>query len=402
MGLPDTTASWSPARWQYRHTALALCVLAFFATMSTRLVISPLIPSLTDTFGVGDGAIGFALTGMWGAYALLQFPSGVLADRFGEKRVILAAMAIAGTTSLLLATASTYAVFFVLAVLLGVGTGLHYTVGTTLLTKLFDGTGRAIGIHVTGGSIAGLLAPVVAAAIAVRVGWRWALVPPAAVALVIFLLLLVALRPTEPEQPGLRMRSRFRLGALRSLLGRPSIAYTTVLATVAAFAWQATASFYPTYLVATRGLSVEAASALFSLYFVVLGLFQPLSGWLSDRLGRDTVIALTMLAGVVGYGALTLVQWLPATVVAIVVTGFAMSWGGPIQSRFMDGLTDAERGTGFGLVRTVYMLVGALGSGVVGTLADLAGWTVAFGFLAALMALSLVALATNRVLGLAL
>jgi MFS family permease len=47
--------------------------------------------------------------------------------------------------------------------------------------------------------------------------------------------------------------------------------------------------------------------------------------------------------------------------------------------KFMDHLDDHERNSGFGLVRTVYMMLGAAGSVVTGLVADLFGWTVAFG-----------------------
>jgi hypothetical protein len=63
-----------------------------------------------------------------------------------------------------------------------------------------------------------------------------------------------------------------------------------------------------------------------------------------------------------------------------------MSWGAPVQTRFIDHLSEAERAAGFGLVRTVYMILGSLGSVVVGALSDVAGWAVAFGALVALLA----------------
>jgi hypothetical protein len=57
-----------------------------------------------------------------------------------------------------------------------------------------------------------------------------------------------------------------------------------------------------------------------------------------------------------------------------------------VQSRMMDRLSEADQGAGFGLFRTVYLLVGASGTAVVGTAADLAGWGTAFGLLAAVYA----------------
>ncbi|MFC6754565.1 MFS transporter, partial [Halorubrum tibetense] len=187
------------------------------------------------------------------------------------------------------------------------------------------------------------------------------------------------------------------------LLSRPPILYTTALATLGAFAWQATASFLPTFLEVGGGLSTALAAALFSLYFVVHGGTQPLTGSLSDRIGRDAAVTLTMAVGVVGYGLLVVGTRDGAGVVpviaGVVLVGLAMSWGAPLQSRFMDLLSDAERGAGFGLVRTVYMVFGASGSVVVGAVSDLAGWPVAFGLLAAVMALGLAALLANRLLG---
>lgn len=370
---------------QYRYVALTLCTLAFTATMVARLVISPVIPQITAEFAVSKSAIGLALTGMWAAYAITQFPSGVLADRFGERLVILLAVGLTVAASLLLSIAPNYAVFAVTVIVLGAGAGLHYTVATSFLARHFDRVGRAIGIHVTGGPIAGLIAPVAAAAVGVRYGWRPALLLGAAVGVPVFVLFWLRIEPTPPEQPGVTMRSRFEIGPLRRLLARPEIRYTTIMAIGGAFSWQATASFLPTFLIEYHGRSAAMASLLFSVYFVVHGVSQPLLGTLSDRIGRDMVAAAAFGTGILGYGTLVVGSGI-AVLVAIPLVGIAMSWGAPVQSRFIDVLSSEERAAGFGLVRTVYMTIGALGSVVVGILSDIAGWSVAFGLLAGVVA----------------
>ena len=70
-------------RWRYRETVLTLCTVAFFVTMVGRLAISPLIPDIAADLDISNALIGGALTMMWVVYALVQFPSGVLADLFG-------------------------------------------------------------------------------------------------------------------------------------------------------------------------------------------------------------------------------------------------------------------------------------------------------------------------------
>ena len=390
--------------WRYKHTALTLCTLAFTATMVARLVISPLIPEIRVEFGVTNATVGLGLSGMWLAYALAQFPSGVLGDRYGERAVILTAVGATAVASLFIALSPSIVAFVGFVVLLGAGAGLHYTVATTFLSRRFDDIGRAIGVHVAGGPAAGLAAPPLAAFVGSRYGWRAGIALGVAVAVPVFALFAWRVRPTEPRRPDQEVRERFAVGPLVELLSRPAVFYTTALSTMGAFTWQATASFLPSFLEFGTGLSAGLSALLFSLYFLVHGATQPVTGSISDRIGRDATVMATMAAGVVGYGLLaaTAVADLGRVVpvVGVAVVGLAMSWGAPLQSRFMDLLSDAERGAGFGLVRTAYMVVGASGSVVVGAVSDATGWAPAFGLLAGVMALGLATLLANRLLGL--
>jgi MFS family permease len=369
--------------------------------MLARLVISPVVPDVTSHFGVTTGAVGLALSGMWAAYALTQFPSGILGDRFGERRVILAAVGITAAASLSLSLSPTFAIFAVLTVALGAGAGLHYSVATSLLTKEFDDIGRAIGVHVAGGPFAGLVAPVVATAVAVRFGWRAAIAVGAGVALPAFVAFARRVERTTPERPEQSMRDRLAVRPLVELLSRPTVAFTTLVAGIGAFSWQATASFLPTFLVTFRGLPETTAGLFFSAYFVVNGLVQPATGWVSDRIGRDGAAAVTMALGVVGYGLLVTGPRL-AILPAVVCVGVAMTWGAPLQSRFFDTFQPDERGAAFGLVRTAYMVLGSTGSVVVGVLSDVSGWAAAYGLLVGMMGVALVALLVNRAVRLGL
>lgn len=382
--------------WSYRNTVLVCCTAAFFAVVTARLVVSPVVPDIVDSFGVSNSAVGLALSGMWAAYALTQFPSGILGDRFGERRTILAAVGLTAAASGLLALSPTFPIFAVLVFCLGIAAGLHYIVATSLLTRNFEQTGRAIGFHVTGAPLAGLVSPAVAAVVATRYGWRAAVLIGAAVAVPTFALFFWFVEPEPARFPDRPMRDRLEIGSITELLSRGPIVYTTVLSVLGAFTWQATASFLPAFLEANHDLSGTTAGVLFSVYFFIHGVLQPVMGSLSDRFSRDGIVALTMGVGICGYGALVVVDSLALLVVATVAVGVAMTWGAPLQSRFIDALTEAEQGAGFGLVRTVYMLVGALGSVAIGVMADQFGWPVAFGSLAGIMAVGLAAILANH------
>ncbi len=385
--------------WQYRHTVLVLCLLAFFVTYFARLAISPVVPFIIDDLAVSNTLIGLALTGMWLAYGLAQFPSGLLADRYGEKLVILIAVGGTAVMSAVVAASPVFHLFVVALVVLGGVAGLHYAVATTLLSRTFDDLGTAIGLHSVGGPLAGLLAPVISAWIGVRYGWRPAVAVTALVGIPIFVLFLWRVRPTEPRKPAVPIRNRIELNQLVELVSRPSVAFPLVIATAGTYVAQGLLSFLPQFLVSFHGVTPTAAGVAFSGFFVIRIAGQVGLGRLSDLYGRDAAIAGAMGTGAFGIGLAVIGDSLLVVLLGVLLAGVGSSFFSAIDPRFMEALGTAERGAGFGLVRTVYTVLGAAGSVGVGLTADLYGWDVAFGTLAALFFLSFTALVANKVLG---
>jgi MFS family permease len=378
-----------------RWTVLAAVSAALFATTFTRTVVSPVAGGVIADLGVGTGAFGLASTALWAAYACTQLPAGLLGDRFGERRVVVGAVALTVLAGVGLAASPTFLVFAAFVVLLGVGNGLQYPPGVTLITRRFTDTGRALGVHIAAAPAAGLVAPPVATLAAARFGWRVALLVGALVSVPALALVWVGVGATPAARPDERLRDRVSVVTFLALLRRPEVTFALVVAVLADFVWQATFTFLPLFLQEYHGLSAPQSGVLFGVYFALLGAAGPVAGWASDRVGRWTATAALMTVGVAGFSTLVLADS-PALVAAGVAgAGVAMGWSAPVQSRFLDVLSPDEQNTGFGLVRTTYSLVGAVGSVVTGVVADAAGWPAAVGLLAGLLAL-VVALLVGR------
>jgi len=232
---------------------------ANFAQLSARISLSPLVPEFIDAFAVSKSEVGLALTLMWATYALLQYPSGVLGDRFGERRVVLVALATLSVGSLLVAGSVSFLVFAVAALTIGTSTGLYFTAGTSLLNRRFENTGRVLGFHTAGAALSGLVTPIVVATVATRFGWRIAALFPlvlAAPILGLFVLTVPAMPPIKPET---RLREQFKLRTVVVLFSRPDVAYTVLLAAAFSFSFQSFVSFFPTFLVEFSALSPFSA-----------------------------------------------------------------------------------------------------------------------------------------------
>lgn len=372
-------------RWEQPYTILVLCISAYFAVRFSQIIVGPVVPLIIEEFAVSRGAIGAVLTGMWIAYGVLQLPSGVVADHISERRVIVIALGICAIATIGLAVAPTFVVFGVAIIGLGIGAGAYYNPATTFLTREFTEIGGPIGTHRIGGQIAGVAAPVFAATVSVRYGWRPAVAVGGVIAIAVAGWFLWTTTATTPRAVTESRNELFDLGTVIGFFADPHSRITTVMMTLFEFVELAAMAFLPTFLVQHAGVSIARANLLFAGFFAASAVSQPVGGWLSDQIGRDATIAMQTVAGIIGYLLLIFEPRILVMVPAVILAGASMSGTPVLQSRLLDGLVDGDRGTGFGLFRTIYMLLGASGTVIVGITADFAGWAEAFGLLAGLL-----------------
>lgn len=382
---------------RYAYTVLVLVVAANFTQVGSRLMIGAVVPDVMGTFTVSKSVVGLALSGMWATYAAFQFPSGVLGDRFGERTVIVAALVLTGIGGFLIAIAPTFVLFGLFAVFLGAGAGLFFPVATGLLTDMFENTGQAVGVLTAGGAFSGLIAPVVAASVAVQYGWRAALALIVVATFVVVAVFAWRVRPDGDQSD--RAYDWPTPARVRSLLFQPSILYSAGVATVAVFTFQSVTSFLPTFFIEFHGFSTQTAGIAYGGVFLLAALAQPVAGRLSDIVGRDSILSINTLAAALGLGLLLFASPRIGAVLAVASLGIGLSWAGVMQVRIIDHLPEDDQNVGFGVVRTSYMFLGALGSMITGSIAEFLGWRAAFGVIIVLLLLAATSLLGNRLLG---
>jgi MFS family permease len=340
---------------------------------------------------------------MWAAYALLQFPGGVLADRFGERRVVLLSLVATTAGSVLVASAPSLPVFALAVVVLGSGAGLYFAAGTALLDRRFANTGRAFAVHSAGGPLAGLVVPVVAASVAAGTGWRAGILVGGAAAAAALAVALVAVEDRTPASPDLRVRERLHPDTARDLLARPAVAFTCLLGVIGMYVFQAFVSFFPTFLQQHHGLTRGTAALATGVAFVLIAVVLPIVGEAADRIHTDWALAVPFAVTAAGFAVLVTFPGSTAGLWAgVAFVGTGLTWGGAVQARAMREFGPGEGGTGFGVVRTVFVLLGSVGNVATGVLADAAGWPVAYGVVVALLLVAAGLVCWNRLLDLGL
>jgi MFS family permease len=372
---------------------LLLVVSAGWASVQGgRLLLSPLLPRITVDLGITNARAGFALTVLWGLYALLQFPSGRLSDRLSRKTLLVAGASLVGVGFLALAATLSYATFLLAAATVGAGAGLYPTAARALVSDLFvERRGQAFGLHAASGDLGGAAAAGLAVIVLAAAAWRTAFLFPVAVLAVT----LMALHAWSRESIRLeRVRLDVR-GTGRRLMSGRFLPFLFAYA-LFAFTWQSAVGFLPAYL-QDKGLSAAFASGSFALLFLVGMVVKPVAGGLGDRLPRLRVAGGTLLLGAVSMGVV--VHGTSGPIVAAGVALFAvglMAYPPVMQAFLMDVFPTESMGGDLGGARTVYIGIGSLGPTYVGLVADRAGFEYAFaGLIGCLVVSGLVILALD-------
>lgn len=369
-----------------RGWILLAVAAGWFLSIGVRLIYPAVLPYIRTDFGLDLTTAGLLLTVLWTVYALGQFPGGVLADRIGPGTVLIASTTLSTLTLMLVSVSSTIGVLFGATALLGLSTALYGPARLPLLSAVFpDQNGTAIGITQATGNLGNTLLPPIAGIIAGALIWQFGF----AVLLPLFAGTAIALWwvvPRDVARPGTPINP-LSINTLRYLLAgvtERSVLVVTAIQVLGSFTFQGFTGFYPTYLIEVKGLSPDAAAGLFGLFFATGILIQPLTGMAGDRIGEKRALVAVAVAIMLTLAALPFITQFWALVVITVALGSLLGRAVLALTYLTNALPEDIRGTGLGLLRSSYILVGATSPVLIGVLADANYFDEAFLLLAAI------------------
>ena len=244
-----------------------------------------LFDALAAQFRVSKADLVFTITATLAMRPVGALIVGLLADRYGRRRPLMANVIFFSVIELLCGFAPNYTVFLVLRTIYGIGMGGEWGVGASLAMEAAPGKWRGVlsGVLQSGYSIGYLLAAVAARFIEPHLGWRamfWSGGIPALLALYI--------RSTVPES---QAWERHRAHTTRAIIGVArqhwkAVMYLVLLMTLMTFLSHGTQDLYPDFLKSARGASPQTASYIVMLYNIGAVVGAIVFGYLSEVIGR--------------------------------------------------------------------------------------------------------------------
>lgn len=382
-------------RWIDRLTEFDILIttsLIWFLGQFVRYTFPPLFDLFRDLYGVSNTTLGGLFTVLLFMYAGTQFPSGALADRIGMARVITGGAVVLSAAAVLLFLWQGFPALVVGMALIGIGSGAHKTVAINLLSVVYPGrTGRTLGVMDAIGQLGGVAAPAtVVFVLTLPVDWN---VTFLAVALVGITLAVGFVERTrhrdilDPVGGSFGASGGDLFGGYLAALMNPRFAVFAVVAVGFTFTWSGVSAFLPLYLVSEKGLTAPTAGLLYTVVFLA-SLVQPLTGAIADRVGRLPVALGTLGMATMGLLALLVAQRLGTLTLIVLAIGLGLHGFRPARDAFLVETIPAGVGGGtLGIVRTVMMILGSAAPTVVGSVSDIASFSMAFGILAVTLAI---------------
>lgn len=391
-----------------RSIVLFITTLGSFLTPFMASSVNIALPSIGNQFKMSAISLSWVGTAYSLAAAVFLVPSGRLADIYGRKKIYMYGMIIFSVASLLSALATDTFFLILTRVIHGAGAAMIFATGIAMISSVFpvNARGKALGINVSMTYMGLTAGPVIGGYLVRYLGWRSIFLINVPLGIVVVVLILAMIKSDWAQSRG----EKFDMcGSILYGLGITGLIYgltklTSISGIVPAVAGAATIYFFVIYELKTRSpvlhmslfrnnpvfllsniaafinyAATFAMSFLLSLYLqyvkgfsadkaglilivqpVVMAIFSPFAGMLSDRIQPRFVASVGM--GLTAIGLLFFASIDSSTLLRHIITGLLVMGAGlslfssPNTNAIMGSVDRHDYGIASSMVGTMRLL----------------------------------------------
>ena len=366
------------------RAVLLLACCAHFVHDGFADILYVLLPVWAREFNLAFVQVGAIRTVYSGAMAFFQIPAGLLAERWGERRLLAAGTAVTGAGFIAAGWTGGFASLLLVLFVAGLGSGVQHPLSSTLVSTAYE-TGRrraALGLYNFSGDLGKIGMPAAVGLAAALVGWRAASaasgflgIAAAGAILLVLVHLETGARPHADGRlatGGWGIRDGRAFGALAAIGMIDSGTRTPFL------------TFLPFVLIG-KGLTTAGVGLALGLLFAGGAVGKFVCGLAAERIGVIRAVILTEVATAAGIAAVVGAP-LPVALALLAPIGIALNGTSSVLYGTVADLVSADRRSrAYGLYYTLTLGASALAPTLYGMISDLAGVTATLLAVAALV-----------------
>ncbi len=317
--------------WVVWGLGAAFFLAEYFARVSTGVMV----PDLMRDFHVDALTLGVLSAFFYVTYIAMQLPVGLLVDRFGPHKLLTANSILCGLGCLLFAISPNVSVASLGRLLMGFGAAFAFVGSLKLASVWFPASrfGFLAGLTQALGMFGACIGDAPMAYSVETFGWRQTMLAVALVFVVLAILIGLLVRdmpPAEYEAASQQNRSDRHHDLWQGVVHVFSNVQSWINACYAGMVYAPTAVFAELwgvqFLSETYTLPRQTAAAMVGIIFVGWAVGGPISGWLSDKIGRR--LPLMLASSLCGFFILSIVLYadhLPATWLFVLLFIYGMT-----------------------------------------------------------------------------
>jgi MFS family permease len=349
-------------------------------------IIYVFLPLWAAEFGLTFAQVGVIRTCYTGGMALFQIPAGFLAERWGERGLLVAGTALTGLGFVAAGWAGGFAALLIILFLAAIGSSVQHPLSSSLISKAYEGGGRraALGTYNFSGDVGKAGAAAVIALAASIVGWRAAGAAYGILGLAtagVLLVVLHRLGAGDATPATGHDGAPLRGWGIRDPRGFSALAAIGMIdnATRTGFI-----TFLPFALMA-KGSTLAGVGTALALLFVGGAAGKFICGLVAERVGVIRTVILTETATAAGIAAI-IVAPLPVALATLVPLGVALNGTSSVLYGTVADLVMAERRSrAYGLYYTLSVGCSALAPTLYGIVGDVVGVAATLGIIATIV-----------------
>lgn len=370
---------------------LAVLTASCLARLSYQMARSPVLPRFAESLGAVPELIGIIVAASTVTGVLFKLPSGALSDILGRRRVMLLGSVFFAIPPFIYPFVKDAGALLALRFVHGFATAIFAPVASAYVAGLGEAArGARLGWFASANDLGATAGPLIGGLV------LFATASFAASYLLVGLLGVVALgvvllvpeseTKRVPAESSLAARAaEFRAG-LRDVLTTPAVLIAAAVEATMYLGFGAFLGFLPLYA-RNAGLNDAAIAVVLAVQLTIALLAKPVTGNLSDRLGRKPVIVLGLLACAAALPLIFRMTSFAGLIAAVPLLGLGVAAVTPATNALIADLVAARRlGTGMGVFGTIWDVGEAAGPIVAGILIGRLGYEPAFDVIAAIIA----------------
>ena len=264
----------------------------FFLNFMSRIVLSPLLPTVEKDLKIGHEEAGSLFFLISFGYCIMLLGSSFVSSRLNHRRTIILSTVVVGGALLFVGFSQQLWMIRIGLFALGMAAGLYLPSGIAILTELAHPRhwGKAISIHEMAPNLSFVMAPLIAEILLRWLSWQGIFTLFGIVSI------LTGILFTLFGRGGRFSGEPLNVSTFRAILKEPSFWVITALFSLGIGGTFGIFAMFPLYLVSERGMDQVWANTLVGLSRISPVGVAILSGWVTDRLGPKRALKVIFLA----------------------------------------------------------------------------------------------------------